>query len=163
MATASTKAKVKKGAGRKAAEPKAEAKVEKKEKAPKATPDFTVADVWNLGKEFQSSVRSSINDYSAAVEEMNSKAVDDPKTYRDHITAIKFQQRRVDRITLSLDELENGMKERKPREAKPKDAAKSKAKKKAEAEAEDEDEEAVEEALDIDDDDDDDEDDDDLD
>jgi len=92
-------------------------------RAVKSTPDFTVDEVWDLGRAFSKDARKALTTLNEGVTEYAEKANADEKTYRDHITPIKYVQRRVDRISLSLDELDAGIKARKPREAKPKTVA----------------------------------------
>jgi hypothetical protein len=134
---------------KKAKAPAKEAKpAPKKERAAKSEPEFSVADVWSVGRDFSKSTRSSLDDFASQVKDMSEKAEADPKTYRDHLTAIKFNERRVERITMSLDELDRGLKERKERVAKPKaetPAKKAKAKEPEPDEEEEDDEEDEEE------------------
>lgn len=102
----------------KAEKPKAEPKP-KVEKAPKVEPEFTSAEVMGVAKEYAASARDSITEFGDQIKGYSDKANADPKTYRDAITTIKYVERRVERLTLSLDELEAGLKVRKVREPKP--------------------------------------------
>lgn len=123
----------------KADKPVSEPKV-KKEKAPKTEAAFTIADVWAVGKEVVSQIRPLVDEFASKASELQKTADADPKTYRDHIVAIKFLNRRADRVGLSLAELEAGMKERKPRVPKAPKAPKAKKEKVAKVEEPDEDE-----------------------
>src|SRR5574337_828466 len=116
MATKATeKAKVK----RPVKETAEKTKPEPKKREPRAEPKFSVEEVWETGRSYASVARSALSDYAAEVKNFQDQIDADPRAYRDHATAVKFQQRRVDRITLSLQELEQGLKERKKPERKP--------------------------------------------
>ena len=115
------------------------APVEKKEKAPKVEPKFTVAEVWEVGKEAVASIRPMVSEFEAAVAALQKQADEDPKTYRDHQTAIKYLTRRGERMNLSLTELENGLKERKPRAPKAEKTTKTTKKETAPVEPDDDD------------------------
>lgn len=115
------------------------APVEKKERAPKAEPNFSVADVWAVGKQAVASIRPSIKEFESRVADLQKQADADPKTYRDHMTALKYLTRRSERMNLSLTELETGLKERKPRAVKAEKPAKPAKSEAPPADAEDED------------------------
>lgn len=127
---------------------------EPKPRAVKTEPKFPVSEIWAAGKEYASVAKSALKDFDAKITHLEKQVEEDPKAYRDHITPLKFERRRVERITLSLEELEAGLKERKPREPKPKDetakpkATRAKAKKVEEPEEEDEEEEDEDEEED---------------
>jgi len=167
MATATTEKKVVKKTApaakapvKKAAEVKEP--VEKKERAPKVEPKFSVEDLWDTGRDFAKAASTGLKDFKEALAERMVEIEADPKTYRDHVAAAKYLVRRADRMLLSLAELEQGLKERKPRDPKPVTERKTRAPKAAEVEP-DEDEEEDDEVLVDDEDEDDDEDDTDLD
>lgn len=131
---------------KKTAKPAAEKpKAEPKKREPKAEPKFSVEDVWQAGKDYASVSRSALKDFASTVNDFQTQVDADPRTYRDHATAVKYLQRRAERIELSLTELETGLKERKkperkPRPEKPATTRKTKAKVEEPEDVEDEDE-----------------------
>lgn len=133
--------------------PTAKAPVEKKEPVakevkPKVEPKFTVSELWALGKDFSASARSGLNDFKEGIEARLKDIEADPKTYRDHVTAAKFLLRRAERVELSLDELNTGLKERAPRAEKPASEKKPRAKKETPVVDEDDEDEDLEDSLD---------------
>lgn len=128
MAKAAPKAKTK--AEEPVDEEEAEAKSSKKSKA---TPDFDSVQVMTLAKDYAETAKAGLDEFGVKIKDMLTKAEADPKTYRDVITTVKFVERRVERMGLSITELTAGLKERAPRAEKPEAPAKAEKPAKAKA------------------------------
>ena len=89
-----------------------------KTKAEKTVAVFTVADVSAASKEFSGEATRVLEGFKNMVSGWLAKCEADPRAYRDHVTAVKFADRRIERISLSLSELAAGLKERTPRPPK---------------------------------------------